>query len=62
MKIDQRLNSNSDQPGPGAYEVAGKYSIGHGGYMGRKVEKKKKDNLSMDNFYRYDPNINTIAR
>ena len=30
--------------------------------MGRKVELKKKENLSMDNFNRYDPNLNTVAR
>ena len=30
--------------------------------MGRKVELKKKENLSMDNFNRYNPNLNTVAR
>ena len=30
--------------------------------MGRKVEKKSKENLTIDNFYRYDPKINTVAR
>ena len=30
--------------------------------MGRKVEQKKKENVSMDNFYRYDPNLNAVAR
>lgn len=30
--------------------------------MGRKMEIKKKENLTMDNFYKYDPNLNTVAR
>lgn len=62
MKIDPKLNSSGDLPGPGTYEVAGKQNLKYGGYMGRKVEKQKKENQSMDNFYRYDPNISTVAR
>lgn len=62
MRIEENLGSKPEEPGPGTYEVAGKYKKGQGGYMGRKVELKKKENLSMDNFNRYDPNLNTVAR
>lgn len=42
--------------------MAGSYIKGAGGYMGRKMEIKKKENLTMDNFYKYDPNLNIVAR
>jgi hypothetical protein len=54
--------AGTDQPGPGTYELAKEYSKGQGGYMGRKMEEKKKEASTMDNFYKYDPNLSTVAR
>lgn len=30
--------------------------------MGRKVEQKKKQNSNSDNFYKYEPKLNAVAR
>lgn len=51
------MNSNQNGfqqgPGPGSYQVNVK-QLKNGGYMGRKVGEKAKEN-AMDNFYKYQP-------
>ncbi len=54
--------TNGFNPGPGAYETSEDISaVKLGGYMGRKVVKKKKVSQE-DCFGKYDPKMSASAR
>lgn len=56
------MTATVHNPGPGAYEVAENMSLQKsGGYMGRKMLKKKKSTQD-DCFGKYDPKISASAR
>jgi hypothetical protein len=62
--LGQKLQTAQEQahlPGPGTYEVSCCLADGSGGYMGRKLEEKPREN-AMDNFYKYSPKASAVAR
>lgn len=60
-RLDEMRDDEIEHPGPGAYQIAHQQIKNSGGYMGRKMEQKKKES-AMDNFYKYDPKVDTITR
>jgi hypothetical protein len=60
-KLKTYQDTIEDHPGPGSYEINQKEAEYKCGYMGRKLEQKMAEN-AMDNFYKYDPNVSSVAR